>query len=68
MKINKDLIDATLMLSVISLVLVGTTKFDNESTKNLVLAALGLLAIATLILRVLTTRKGSGEGEHSHLD
>lgn len=68
MKINKDLIDATLMLSVISLVLVGTTKFDNESTKNLVLAALGLLAIATLILRVLTVRKGSGEGEHSHLD
>ena len=30
MKINKDLVDAVMMVSFIVLVLVGTTTFDNE--------------------------------------
>ena len=34
MRINKDLADAIMMVSFIVLVLVGTTTFDNEVTKN----------------------------------
>ena len=34
MKINKDLVDAVMMVSFIVLVLVGTTTFDNEVAKD----------------------------------
>ena len=34
MKINKDLVDAVMMVSFIVLVLVGTTTFDNEVAKR----------------------------------
>nr|WP_321521541.1 hypothetical protein [uncultured Macellibacteroides sp.] len=66
MKINKDLVDAVLMLSVISLVLIGTTKFDDESSKTIVMAAVGFLAVIALVLRVLVSRNSSGNSEHSH--
>ena len=66
MKINKDLVDAVLMLSVISLVLIGTTKFDDESSKTIVMAAVGFLAVIALVLRVLVSRNSSGKSEHSH--
>mgnify|MGYP000870008888 FL=1 len=66
MKINKDLVDAVLMLSVISLVLIGTTKFDDESSKTIVMAAVGFLAVGALVLRVLVSRNSSGKSEHSH--
>ena len=39
MKINKDLIDAVLMLSVIGLVLVGTSEFNDETAKNITMIA-----------------------------
>jgi len=66
MKINKDLVDAVLMLSVISLVLIGTTKFDDESSKTIVMAAVGFLAVGALVLRVLVSRNSSDNSEHSH--
>jgi len=54
------------MLSVISLVLIGTTKFDDESSKTIVMAAVGFLAVGALVLRVLVSRNSSGKSEHSH--
>ncbi|MCE5225787.1 MAG: hypothetical protein LLG05_07985 [Porphyromonadaceae bacterium] len=54
------------MLSVISLVLIGTTKFDDESSKTIVMAAVGFLAVIALVLRVLVSRNSSGNSEHSH--
>ena len=37
MKINKNLAEALLMLSCISLVLVGTTVFENATTKTVIM-------------------------------
>ena len=34
MKINKDLVDAVMMVSFIILVLIGTTDFENAITKD----------------------------------
>lgn len=41
MKVNKDLTDAVMMVSFIILVLVGTTTFDNETNKYIIMAILG---------------------------
>ena len=52
MKINKDLADAVMMVSFIILVLVGTTTFDNEVTKNVTMGVLGLITVAMLVSRI----------------
>lgn len=57
MKINKDLVDAIMMVSLIILVLIGTTDFDNATTKNVTMGALGLLSIGMIVLRILHTRQ-----------
>ncbi|WP_255419920.1 hypothetical protein [Parabacteroides sp. AM58-2XD] len=41
MKINKDLVDAVMMVSFIILVLIGTTDFENAITKDVTMGALG---------------------------
>ena len=51
MKINKDLADAVMMLSVIILVLVGTSTFESVVTKNILMAVLATLAIFMGIAR-----------------
>lgn len=61
MKINKDLVDAIMMVSLIILVLIGTTDFDNATTKNVTMGALGLLSIGMIVLRILHTRQESKE-------
>ena len=66
MKINKDLIDAVLMLSVIGLVLVGTSEFNDETEKNITMIALGISAVTTLVLRLIGGIKESGKSGHSH--
>lgn len=48
MRINKDLADAIMMVSFIVLVLVGTTTFDNEVTKNVTMGSLGVITVAML--------------------
>lgn len=53
MKINKDLVDAIMMVSLIILVLIGTTDFDNATTKNVTMGALGLISIGMIVLRVI---------------
>ena len=44
MKINKDLVDAVMMVSFIVLVLVGTTTFDNEVAKDVTMGSLGVIS------------------------
>lgn len=57
MKINKDLTDAIMMASLIILVLIGTTDFENATTKNVTMGALGLLSVVMIILRVMQTKR-----------
>lgn len=57
MKINKDLVDAVMMLSFIGLVLVGTSDFSSETVKHASLGGLGLVAIAMIVLRIIGLRQ-----------
>ncbi|MDR2921179.1 MAG: hypothetical protein LBV72_17675 [Tannerella sp.] len=63
MKINKDLAEALLMLSLIILVLVSTTDFDNPSTKTMIMASLGVSAGIMGVFRILGARQEKKEGE-----
>jgi hypothetical protein len=56
MRINKDLVDAVMMLSFIILVLIGTTDFDSESQKNILMGILGGVTVLMIILRVIEGR------------
>lgn len=59
MKINKDLVDAIMMLSFISLVLVGTTDPSNPVTWTLIMGGLGLVCIVMVVLRVIEMRQAA---------
>ena len=65
MKINKDLVDATLMLSFIILVLVGTTDFTNVVMKHVLMGILAVISIAMVVLRVLYARQAQADGEQT---
>lgn len=70
MKINKDLIDATLMLALISLVLVGTTEFSDALMKDITLGGIGLLAFGMIVLRIIDARRkpDTSHGSEGALD
>lgn len=57
MKINKDLVESLLMVSFISLVLIGTTDFDNPATKNIVMGITGVLTVVMAVLRIKAGRQ-----------
>lgn len=59
MKINKDLVDATMMLSFISLVLVGTSEFQDLFTKEILMGALGVICLAAVVLRIIEMRQAT---------
>lgn len=61
MKINKDLVDAIMMVSFIILVLIGTTDFESAATKNVTMGALGVLSVGMVILRILHARQEAKE-------
>lgn len=61
MKINKDLVDAIMMVSFIILVLIGTTDFDNATIKNITMGALGVLSVGMVILRIIQARQVAKE-------
>ncbi|MDR3141740.1 MAG: hypothetical protein LBU37_08460 [Tannerellaceae bacterium] len=67
MRINKDLVDAVMMLSFISLVLIGTTDFEIESQKNLVMGILGGITVLMIILRVIRGRLHQEETQDREL-
>lgn len=64
MKISTDLIDALLMLSVIILVLIGTTPFDNPTNKTILMSAFSVIAVAAAIMRVIKIKKGQNTTQH----
>lgn len=57
MRINKDLVDAVMMLSFIILVLVGTTEFDSDQGKNILMGILAGITVLMLVFRVLESRQ-----------
>ena len=57
MKINKDLVDATMMLSFIILVLIGTTDFSDMLLKEITMGGLALLSVAMVTLRIFYMRQ-----------
>lgn len=57
MKINKDLVDAVMMISFISLVLVGTSDFDSAVMKSCTMGALGFVTVCMVVLRVLHAKQ-----------
>ena len=65
MKINKDLVDAVMMLSFIILVLVGSSDFTNAAEKNIIMGGLGVLYIVMIILRIIQIRQAPQEEESS---
>lgn len=61
MKINKDLVDAIMMVSFIILVLIVTTDFENVSTKNVAMGVLGLVTASMVVLRAVQMRQAAKE-------
>lgn len=57
MTINKDLVEAIMMLAFISLVLVGTSDFNSEITKDITMATLGTIAVGMIILRIIKANR-----------
>ena len=58
MKINKDLVDAVMMVSFIILVLIGTT--------DVTMGALGLVTVAMVILRGIQLRQAAKEPKEEY--
>ena len=58
MKINKDLVDAVMMVSDIGLVLVGTTTFEDEVKKHVIMGVLAVVTVSMVALRFLHAKKG----------
>lgn len=63
MKINKDLVDAIMMLSFIILVLVGTTDFSNLVVKDATMGILGFVTVVMVVLRGIQIRYASKHPE-----
>lgn len=66
MKINKDLVDAVMMVSFIILVLIGTTDFEKEIVKDVTMGALGLLTVGMVILRAIQLRQAAKEPKEEY--
>ena len=66
MKINKDLVDAVMMVSFIILVLIGTTDFENIIAKDVTMGALGLLTVGMVILRGIQLRQAAKEQKEEY--
>ena len=57
MRVNKDLMESLMMVAFITLVLVGTTHFDSELTKYLIIGGLGVIIALTGVLRYVVAPK-----------
>lgn len=63
MKVNRDLADAIMMISFIILVLVGTTTFQDETTKVVIMSVLGVVAATMVALRAIAARHKENNNE-----
>lgn len=68
MKINKDLADATMMLSFISLVLVGTSEFQDLLTKEIIMGGLGVICIVAVVFRVIEMRQATKTSQEEYFN
>lgn len=66
MHINKDLAEACMMLSLIILVLIGTTEFDSETRKHIVMGIVGFIAVLTGVLRVIGAKQHKDEHDETY--
>ena len=66
MKINKDLVDAVMMLSFIILVLIGTTDFENIVVKDVTMGVLGLITFVMVVLRGIQMRQEAKEPKEEY--
>lgn len=66
MKINKDLVDATMMLSFIILVLIGTTDFSDMLVKKVTMGIIALLSILMVVLRIIYIRQEAGRPKEEY--
>ncbi|WP_075556772.1 hypothetical protein [Parabacteroides timonensis] len=66
MKINKDLVDAVMMLSFIILVLIGTTDFENMIVKEVTMGVLGLITVIMVVLRAIQMRQAAKEPKEEY--
>lgn len=57
MRVNKDLMESLMMVAFITLVLVGTTHFDSELTKYLIMGGFGVIIALTGVLRYVVAPK-----------
>lgn len=57
MKINKDLVDAVMMVSFILLVLIGTSEFSDTTLKIILMGSLGVLSVVMIILRIVEAQQ-----------
>ena len=67
MKINKDLVDATMMLSFIILVLIGTSDFSNMLLKEITMGSLAVLSVAMIALRFIHMRQEANSPKDEEL-
>ena len=56
MKINKDLVEASLMLSLIAMVLTGASEFNDATKKTAIMTGLVVLSVILVVLRILSAR------------
>ena len=66
MKINKDLVDAVMMLSFIILVLIGTKDFENIVVKDVTMGVLGLITVVMVVLRGIQMRQEAKEPKEEY--
>lgn len=57
MKLNKDLLDALMMIGLICLVLLGTCEFENQVSKDLTMASLALFNLILAWLRIKASKQ-----------
>ena len=57
MKINKDLVDAVMMVSFILLVLIGTSEFSDTTLQIILMGGLGILSVVMIIMRIIEARQ-----------
>ena len=57
MRVNKDLMESLMMVAFITVVLLGTTHFDSELTKYLIMGGLGVIIALTGVLRYVVAPK-----------
>lgn len=64
MKLNKDLLDALMMLGLICIVLIGTTEFDNETLKTISLVVLAVVNLGLAALRIKAPQQSNDEEQN----